>query len=153
MGLSALRGFLSYNHHASKHIHDHLANAHKTMPPAHETEGPVHQTPQQSVIELQRHAPQILEARALSQTDRTTLIKAKFEDALIAFIVCLNLSFSTVESPWFIALLTTTSNLVGNSIHLPTSHNTVTSWAKTLYYESKSSEAPRLSAVKNTSLV
>jgi hypothetical protein len=104
---------------------------------------------QQSVVELQRHAPQNIKGRAISQSDRNTLIKAKFEDALVAFIVCLNLSFRTVESLWFIALLTTISNLVGNTIQIPTSHNTIASWVKQSYKDKRASVAKLLASAQS----
>jgi hypothetical protein len=93
--------------------------------------------PQLLVIELQRHAPRIVKAREISHSDKNTIIKAKFEEALVAFIICLNLSFRTVESYWFIALLTTISNLIGNTIRLPTSHNTISSWVKQSYKDKR----------------
>lgn len=42
-----------------------------------------------------------------------------------------------MESCWFIALLTTISNLVGNIIRLPTSHNTISSWVKQAYEDKR----------------
>jgi hypothetical protein len=128
------RGLSVYGARSSAHINSHLLREHKKVPPTNDEDESratiPRQMPQLSVIELQRHAPQIVEARNISHSDKRTIINAKFEEALIAFIVCLNLSFQTVESYWFIALLTTISNLVGNTIRLPTSHNTISSWVK-----------------------
>ena len=135
------RGLSAYGARSSSHISSHLLREHRKMPPVNAKDDSTAMTSlptgQRSVIELQRHAPRIIEDRAISQSDRNTLIKAKFEDALIAFIVCLNLSFRTVESYWFIALLTTISNLIGNTIRLPTSHNTISSWVKQSYKDKR----------------
>lgn len=95
------------------------------------------QLPQISVLEMQRHAPRGVEGRAIPHSDKVTIIKARFEAALIALIVCLNLAFSTVESVWFISLLSVISNLVGSAYHLPTSHNTIASWVKQSCREKK----------------
>jgi hypothetical protein len=70
----------------------------------------------------------MIERQSLSQSDKTTLINTKFEDALVTFIVCLNLSFRTVESYFFIALPTCVSDHIGNIIRIPTSYNTISSW-------------------------
>jgi hypothetical protein len=138
---SLCRSISSYGCRSSEHINNHLLREHLKDPPTDEeaesTATMSRQAPQMSVVELQRHAPRIIEERGISQSDKNTIIKAKFEEALIAFIVCLNLSFRTVESYWFVALLTTISNLVGNTIRLPTSHNTISSWVKQSYKDKR----------------
>lgn len=135
------RGLLAYGARSSAHINAHLVREHRKTPSADEedefTSTMSQPKLQQSVVELQRHAPRVIEGRAISQSDKNTIIKAKFEEALVACIVCLNLSFRTVASYWFIALLTTISNLVGNTIPLPTSHNTISSWVKQGYKDKR----------------
>jgi hypothetical protein len=147
------RGLQAYGHRSSGHINDHLRKDHRKLPPASKDDDSTatmsQQVLQQSVVELQRHAPQNIEGRAISQSDRNTLIKAKFEDALVAFIVCLNLSFRTVESLWFIALLTTISNLVGNTIQIPTSHNTIASWVEQSYKDKRASVTKLLASAQS----
>jgi hypothetical protein len=77
-----------------------------------------------------QHQPQVTQSRQLAQADKLALQKLKFTEALIAFIVVLNLSFSIVESPWFAAMLITISDLVGLKGFLITSHNTVATWVQ-----------------------
>jgi len=135
------RGLLAYEARSSAHINAHLIREHRKTPSADEedesTSTMSQPTFQQSVVELQRHAPRVIEGWVISQSDKNTIIKAKLEEALVACIACLNLSFCTVESYWFIALLTTISNLVGNTIRLPTSHNTISSWVKQGYKDKR----------------
>jgi hypothetical protein len=113
---SPCRSISSYGCRSSEHINNHLLREHLKDPPTDEeaesTATMSRQAPQMSVVELQRHAPRIIKERGISQSDKNTIIKAKFEEALIAFIVCLNLSFRTVESYWFVALLVARSTQV-----------------------------------------
>lgn len=82
------RGLLAYGARSSAHINAHLVREHRKTPPADEedefTSTMSQPKLQQSVVELQRHAPRVIEGRAISQSDKNTIIKAKFEEALVA---------------------------------------------------------------------
>ena len=147
------RGLSAYGSRSSTHINKHLIREHNKTPLVKEQDESTaimsKLTLQQSILELQRHAPRIVEERSISQSDKHTIIRAKFEEALVAFIICLNLSFRTVESYWFLALLTTISNLVGNIIQIPTSHNIIASWVKQAYKDKRGTVKKLLASAKS----
>jgi hypothetical protein len=129
------RGFKSFGQRASDHIQRHLKVEHLKLPPQADNEEAnsyedTRLKPQQSLQQMLQHQPQVAQSRQLAQADKLALQKLKFTEALIAFIVVLNLSFSIVESPWFAAMLITISDLVGLKGFLITSHNTVASWVQ-----------------------
>jgi hypothetical protein len=77
--------------------------------------------PQTSIaVQLQRHRPQALQDLPITDSDRRLIQEKKFKAALVAFICCCHIAFSIVESRWFIALLSTLSNLVAELV--PNSH-------------------------------
>ena len=127
------RGFKSFGQRASDHIQKHLRVEHSKLPQqADDEEAITHNgtrpRPQQSLQQMFQHQPQVTQLRQLAQANKLVLQKLKFTEVLIAFIVVLNLSFLSVESPWFAALLITISDLVGLKGFLITSHNTVVTW-------------------------
>jgi hypothetical protein len=107
--------FRHYSVHGSNKINDHLLKAHRLK-----KDGPL---PSRTsiAVQLQRHNPQALPP--MSDVDRQQIQKTKFKAALVAFICCCHIAFRLVESPWFLTLLSTLSNLVAELV--PDSHNTV----------------------------
>jgi hypothetical protein len=124
------KGFTSYDSDSTTHHITHLRNVHSLASNESCKQG-------LTVLEMQRHAPGKTTDRQLSDQDRTTLLRSKFEAALIAFIVCCQQSFSVVENSYFQAMLTTSSDLIGRPHFLPTSHNTIASYMKDTFGEKK----------------
>jgi hypothetical protein len=120
--------FTSYRVHGSAHISKHL-KSHGLY-----EKQPVSQ--RMSIAQqLQHHTPATVDNRLLAEADRRAVHSRKFEQALVAFICCVHIAFNIVENEFFVALLTTTSNLVPQV--LPQSHNTVREWAVRSYHDRK----------------
>jgi hypothetical protein len=118
--------FKSFDSGSSTHISTHLKTIHSLR-----LDGEPRAV--RSVIDLQRHAPQL--RPELSEADSAVILKRTFETALVAFICCAQIAFSIVENEWFVALLVSTSNVIPQV--LPTSHNTVRSWVIDSYKQKK----------------
>ena len=102
--------------HIIKHLKSH--NLHEKQAPSQRI----------SIAErLSQHTPAMVDDRPLAEANRKAIYARKFEEALVAFIYCVYITFSIVENEFFITLLVATSNLV--PYILPQSHNTVRQWA------------------------
>jgi hypothetical protein len=126
--------FRHYSVHGSNKINDHLLKAHRLK-----KDGPL---PSRTsiAVQLQRHNPQTLPP--MSDVDRQQIQKTKFKAALVAFICCCHIAFRLVESPWFLTLLSTLSNLVAELV--PDSHNTVRKWTIKSFEKNKVKVKTRL---------
>jgi hAT family C-terminal dimerisation region len=92
--------------------------------------------PRISIAEaLQRHTPQSTQQLQIAQGDQQAILQSKFREALVAYICCAHIAFSVVESEWFLALLTTLSDLT--AVLVPTSHNTTRDWVVKSYERRK----------------
>jgi len=129
-------GFRHYSIHGSSKINEHLSKVHKLK-----KDGP--SNPRTSIaVQLQRHNPQALQDLPITDSDRKLIQEKKFKAALVAFICCCHIAFSIVESRWFIALLSTLSNLVAELV--PDSHTTVRNWMIESFHTNKSKIQARL---------
>jgi hypothetical protein len=112
------KSFHSYTINGSTHIKQHLQRAHRISDPQ---AGPR----LLSVAERMRqaHSPALVDSRQLAEGDETAIKQRKFEEALVAFLCCVHIAFNIVENEFFVALLTTASNILPEV--LASSHNTV----------------------------
>jgi hAT family C-terminal dimerisation region len=122
-------GTSRYTINGSAHINEHLRKAHSL------NEGKL-AAPRISIAEsLRKYTPKATEDLDLAEADRKAILHTRFREALVAFICCVHIAFSIVESEWFLALLTTLSDLV--PALLPASHNTVRNWVVKSYEQRK----------------
>jgi hypothetical protein len=126
--------FKHYSVHGSNKINDHLFKVHRLKKDG------LSKSQASIASQLQRHTPQTLPP--MSNLDRRQIQKTKFKAALVAFICCCHVAFRIVESQWFVALLSTLSNLVDEL--LPDSRTTARRWAIDSYHTYKGKIKARL---------
>jgi hypothetical protein len=78
----------------------------------------------------------------MSDVDRKQIQQTRFKAAFVTFICCCHIAFRLVESPWFLTLLSTLSNLIPDLV--PESHNTVRKWTITGFVKNKVKVKTRL---------
>lgn len=122
-------GTSRYTINGSAHINEHLRKTHGLE------EGKPAASRISIAESLRKYTPKAIEDLDLAEADRKAILHTRFREALVAFICCVHIAFSIVESEWFLALLITLSDLVPDL--LPSSHNTVRSWVLKSYEKRK----------------